>query len=221
MCGGFVTAYTLKINQNTPNQSPSILERFTPHLLYNIGRVFTYTVLGAVFGLIGETLGVIAKLHQFQAILQVVAGALMFLIALEMANWLPSGFSGKFPGYPQFKKLAGILFKRVNKRNILGLGAVLGLIPCGLVYAAGAKAASTGNITAGMLTMLFFGLGTFPALFAVGLGANAVSVNFRSRVFKIATILVLILGVITIYRGTVMVAQPPALHQHSAHQTAH
>ncbi len=201
MCGGFVVAYSLKLNTAQPLRVPQLLHTLSPHLLYNFGRIITYSLLGYLFGLAGEVMRVVVGLHRFQGVLQLVAGVLMILIALEIGGWIPATFSNNLPGYGAFKKVMGKFFQRLNRRNVFLLGLLNGLIPCGLVYAAGAKAASTGSANAGMLTMLFFGLGTLPAMLAVGISANMVSAKFRSNVFKIATVLVFILGVFTVYRG--------------------
>jgi sulfite exporter TauE/SafE len=93
------------------------------------------------------------------------------------------------------------LFNSVNRKNIFGLGLVLGLIPCGLVYVAGAKAAATQSMVGGMLTMLFFGLGTFPAMFLSGMTAHLISDKLRKRLYRLAAIMVLILALFTILRG--------------------
>ena len=170
-------------------------------IYYNTGRIATYIFLGALFGLVGETLHLIAGMRNYQGMLQATAGLLMILIALDMGGWIPTTWTGRFPGYRSFKKIVSGLFSRVHKGNILGLGFAMGFLPCGLVYAAGAKAASTGSIVGGMLTMFFFGLGTFPALLVVGLSANAISANFRSKIFKFATVLVILFGMMTTYKG--------------------
>ncbi len=201
MCGGFVTAYTLKINAASPAVEPGFFARIRPHLLYNLGRVLTYMFLGALFGFIGETMHLVAEMRPYQGLLQAVAGIVMMIIGLDMGGWLPAALRRGFPEYGAFKTLTSGLFRRVRKNNPLGLGLAMGFIPCGLVYAAGAKAAAAGGVLPGMLTMLFFGLGTFPALLAVGMSAGAVSANVRSKVFAFATVLVIAFGLLTAYRG--------------------
>lgn len=221
MCGGFVTAYSLKLTADAPAAPRGWTAMIAPHFLYNIGRITTYVFLGFLFGITGEALRVAVDIRQFQAGLQIVAGILMVFIALDMGGWLPPILTERFPGYAQFKRLSGKLFRRVNRRNIFGLGLVLGFIPCGLVYAAGAKAAAAGGIPQAMLTMLAFGLGTLPALLMVGLGANAISARFRQRVFRFATVLVIALGVLTAYKGALKFQMNPAAgtHQHDVECT--
>ena len=201
MCGGIVLTYTLKIQENDPPVKPSKWQLIKPLLLYNSGRIITYTFLGELFGLIGGTLGVIFAVRDFQGGLQLFAGIIMFLMGIELAGWVPSISPDSFPGINTFKRQVTSLFNRVNRKNIFGLGLVLGFLPCGLVYAAGAQAASTQSFVGGMITMLVFGLGTFPAMFLTGFVVNILSAKLRGRLYRIAAILVVLMGILTILRG--------------------
>jgi sulfite exporter TauE/SafE len=201
MCSGFVMTYTLKIKENERVVNPSKWRSLSPHLLYNSGRLLTYLILGEIFGLLGTTLGVLFALRDFQGVLQLVAGIVMLFMGLDLAGLIPSLSPNTFPGVNRFKNLIRALFNRVSHRNIFGLGVVLGFIPCGLVYAAGAKAAATQSILGGMLTMLFFGLGTFPAMVLIGMTTHFFTQKLRSKLYKMAAFLVIILAVITILRG--------------------
>jgi sulfite exporter TauE/SafE len=125
----------------------------------------------------------------------------MLLIGFELAGWIPSLAPDSFPGINKFKSFVQSLFNRVNRRNIFGLGVVLGFVPCGLVYAAGAQAAATQSIFGGMITMFFFGLGTFPAMMLMGITAHLFTHKFRNKLYRLAAFLVVLLAVLTILRG--------------------
>ena len=140
-------------------------------------------------------------IRNFQGTLELVAGLFMLLLGFDLAGLIPSFSPDVFPGVNRFKNLILNLFNRVNHRNIFGLGVVLGFIPCGLVYAAAAKAAATQSIMGGMLTMFFFGLGTFPAMVLIGLTANLFSKQLKRRLYKIAAFMVILLALLTILRG--------------------
>jgi uncharacterized protein len=200
MCGGFVMTYTLKI-QETDRTAPSKWQTIYPHLLYNSGRVLTYVILGEIFGFLGSSLGVIFALRDIQGVLQLFAGLVMVIMGFDLAGWIPASGPDTFPGISGFKRLVRSMFNRVNRKNIFILGMILGLIPCGLVYAAGAKAAATQSILGGMLTMLVFGLGTFPAMVITGLTVNLFSNKLRKRLYRIAALMVILLGVLAILRG--------------------
>lgn len=201
MCGGFVMTYSLKIAEKESSIKTSWLKKLTPHLLYNSGRLLSYTILGEVFGFIGGTISVVMSIRDFQGALQLLAGVFMVIIGAELAGWLPAKSRDYFPGLNAFKNLVSGLFNKINRQNIFGIGFVLGFIPCGLVYAAGAYAASTESILGGMLTMLVFGLGTFPAMMIVGLAAGSIRPELRSKLYAAASVLVMVLGIVTILRG--------------------
>ncbi len=215
MCGGFVMTYSLKIH--TAGTPSSFWQRFYPHLLYNSGRILTYTFLGFFFGLLGETLKVILQVAHFQGTLEMVAGSIMVLMGLDLGGWFPLSKGGYLPGFHWF--ISGIqrLIQRVNRRNTFQLGLALGFIPCGLVYAAGASAAASGSAIKGALLMLTFGLGTIPALILVALSTQWFSTTLRQRFLKVATVLVIILGLFTIYRGYLILSNPQKLQQHQQH----
>lgn len=193
MCGGFVVAYTMKLRDQR--------NRWFPHLLYNFGRVLTYSLMGLMFGFAGQTIQMAAGLQQYQSILQLIAGIAMILIGLDMGGWLPGARGFSLPGYGFFHKIISKRLQGLRKGNLFPLGMAMGLIPCGLVYAAGASAAAAGDAFSGALVMLAFGLGTIPALMAVGLSANAIPATVRNRLFRAATVLVVLLGIVTVYRG--------------------
>ena len=201
MCGGFVLTYTIKIRQNDVSPIRSRWHQLTPHLMYNGGRVLTYVILGEIFGFLGGSLGVIFAMRDIQGILQLSAGIIMIFMGIELAGWVTSLAPDALPGTGAFKRLVHSLFNRVNRQNIFLLGLILGFIPCGLVYAAGARAAATQSAVGGMMTMLVFGLGTFPAMILTGLTVNLISAKLRHRLYRLAAILVILLGILTILRG--------------------
>ncbi len=215
MCGGFVVSYTLKIQ--TRESHSGFWQRIYPHLMYNSGRILTYTFLGFFFGLIGETLKIMLEVAHFQGILEVFAGLVMVLMGIDLGGWVPLSRKGMLPGISWFTRGVQHLLARVNRKNIFQLGLVLGFIPCGLVYAAGATAAASGSAMQGALLMLVFGLGTIPALFLVAMSTQWLSAAMRQRFLKMATLLVVLLGLVTIYRGITVLLTPQKLQMHGQH----
>ena len=201
MCGGFVFTYSVKISEKESDVKPSKWNMLLPHLLYNSGRVLTYTFLGEIFGFLGGTIGFVMSVRNFQGGLQLFAGIFMLVLGLELGGLIPKTSKDYFPGIGAFKKLVSNLFNRVNRRNIFGLGLVLGFIPCGLVYVAGAMAAATESILGGMLTMLFFGLGTFPAMIVTGLASDFLSAKFKTNLYKVSAVIIILMGILALLRG--------------------
>lgn len=201
MCGPFVMTYTLKLSENSAVVQPHFWRQFYPHLLYNSGRVLTYIFLGQLFGLLGQTLGQVAAFKGLQGGLMIFAGVIMILMGLDLSGLIPSLPRDTFFGVARFSSIVHSFLNRVNPRNIFGLGVVLGFLPCGMLYAIFAQAAATQSIIGGGLTMLAFGLGTFPAMMLTGVTAHMISSKLRKQLYRGAAILVIILGIFTAYKG--------------------
>ncbi|MBC8479700.1 MAG: sulfite exporter TauE/SafE family protein [FCB group bacterium] len=208
MCGGFVLAYSVKLEK--PTGRLNTLKLLAPHLLYSLGRTITYGFLGGLFGIIGLTF----KLFNFQSYLQIFAGLIMLLLGAELAGWIPKFSNTKLPVFHPFRKLFSTVMDDISLTNCFVIGLILGFLPCGLVYAAVIRAIAADNIPTAILTMMAFGLGTIPALLLVGLGANMITARFRKYLFRMSAVLVIALGVITLYKGWVKMQMPAEKLQH-------
>lgn len=209
MCGGIVVAYSsTKIDQKS-----SYLQQTSSHLAYNFGRVTTYTVLGAIFGFIGQ---VVAFTPTTKGLLFLLTGILMILAGLSLlgnikflnsAEWSVS----KYPWYQKsFKKL--MLSHSYGSFYLLGL--LNGIIPCGLVYSFAIFAASTADPFAGALVMATFGLATIPALFFLGFITKFLQKgSLRGTMMKLAALLVILYGGITLYKGYNFIAHPEIMNE--------
>jgi sulfite exporter TauE/SafE len=164
-------------------------------LLYNLGRIVTYSLLGVAFGLVGKSFSV-AGLQQF---ISIVAGAL-FLVGCLASNKV-SANSKVYGWVHQLKaQFAKALFRRTFSSFIL-LGLLNGLLPCGLVYVACAGAATTGSILESILFMFLFGLGTVPVMLAIALSGKKVQFATRLKLQRLIPAFMIFAGVILIIRG--------------------
>jgi uncharacterized protein len=232
MCGGFACA----MGTDSRGRGASLLR----HFIYNTGRVTSYCFLGAVAGHLGVLLaGQPAEgsaITLMQRSLAVISGALMVFIGLQ--------FLGCFRhvrqtdrGGQYLARALGSLLRSPGAAAPLAFGVFNGFLPCPLVYAFAAQAATSGGPLPGILTMAAFGLGTFPAMFLMGgIGAlwrpglrnpgvhtleasllkgvgTAVAVrsDWRRQGVRVAGGFIVLLGVITFARG----ALPLALHVHT------
>lgn len=168
-------------------------------LLYNVGRVFTYALLGAVFGLLGSGISV-AGLQQWASI---SLGVVILLVVL-----LPSKYKQVFIDTLQFSLLTsrlknyfGKLFKKSSQGSLLLIGIVNGFLPCGFVYIGIAGAIATGSFINGILYMALFGAGTIPIMFSVSIAGNFISLKLRKKISRLIPVLALILAIIFILRG--------------------
>jgi sulfite exporter TauE/SafE len=139
-----------------------------------------------------------------QATLAVFAGLLLIAMGLVTAGVLPSPMQRLLSGLPCG---AGSWLRTfLSAPGALGpllAGVFTGFIPCGLVYAFLVKAASTGTLGLGMLTMLAFGLGTVPMMTSVGFGGQFLSAIGRARLFRLAAWCIVVTGLISVARGAV------------------
>ena len=197
MCGGIVLAYsTIKIEPASSKVSKTIA-----HLLYNFGRVLTYTVLGALFGAIG---GVATFSNTANGTLLIIAGIAMILAGLSLMGKIKfltliehSISSSNF--YKQsFQK---ILHSKSNVSFFI-LGMLNGLLPCGFVYFFAITAASTASPLYGALVMFIFGVSTIPAMFSLGfLSSLASATSFRNMMMSLSSVAVILYGLFTLYNG--------------------
>lgn len=183
-------------------------------LVYCLGRVSTYASGGAMAGFAGARLAIqLPAFVRIQAILCIVAGALLIWQGLAAAGLLGRASVGGNRNclVPTF---FSALLAATRLRSVFFAGAVNGLLPCGLVYAYLALAATSTTMWAGALVMTLFGLGTIPVLVAVGLGGTFVSHALRFRVLRVAAWFVILTGLISLVRGiTFLQSVAPSVEQ--------
>jgi len=204
MCGGIVIAYSsAKIDIKSTKLAQAVA-----HLTYSLGRITTYTAMGAIFGAIGGVVGFsstsIAALTIFAGIVMVLTG-LSLIGKLKFLTLLEHSFSQSLWYQKVFR--ATIQSKGLSSFYILGL--LNGLLPCGLVYFFAVTAASTGSPLWGAVVMFIFGLSTIPSLFTLGFFTSIFTkTNFRKIAMNLASIIVIIYGFYTIYRGYDFIKHP-------------
>ena len=202
MCGPIVVTFSLNLKEK------SIL---VPHLLYHLGRIITYVILGGVVAVAGSFTMVAAHIDRLQKGVMVFAGALIVLLGLAMAGWLPIGriFANHSSPGKWISKGFGRLLKVKSAIVYLPLGLLLGLLPCGPVYTALLGAARVGmegnTIYQGMLNgmglMAAFGMGTVPALFLVAKLADMGWLKSRAIIYKAGAVLMIVAGLIFIVKA--------------------
>ena len=174
------------------------------------GRVFTYSVLGAVVGFGGWRLTqAVPAIVNLPSVLAIVAGLLLVWQGLEAAGVLRFLKKSTPRTHPCLVGtfLAGLLTGKHWLDAFLA-GLFTGLLPCGLVYAMLTLACSTGDIALGMATMVAFGLGTIPVMVATGCGGSLISLATRQKLFTVAAWCVVVTGVVSIGRGVVLLDLP-------------
>jgi sulfite exporter TauE/SafE len=191
MCGPIVAAFALGGKGDLA---------WTAHLLYNAGRVVTYTFIGALMGLAGSFVNTAGALAGAQNAVALVAGTVMVVMGLGIAGALPYARRVEKSGSPLLKAAAPIL-ESSSALRFFPLGLLLGFLPCGLSYTIFVGAAATGDMLRGFLFTLSFGMATIPALLLFGLLMNFVSARVRGVIYRLGGVAIVISGLIFIRRG--------------------
>lgn len=167
-----------------------------PSLLYNLGRVISYTVIGGIVGAIGS---VVQFSGAARGIIQLLAGVFMVFMGLNL--------SGLFPALARFtphlpKALGRKIIKEKKRSNSpLYVGLLNGLMPCGPLQAMQLYALSTGSALGGALSMLLFSLGTVPLMFLLGALSSILSRKFTKQMVTVGAVLVVVMGISMFQNG--------------------
>jgi sulfite exporter TauE/SafE len=162
---------------------------------YNLGRIITYCALGVLFGLVGRTL-VLAGLQRWLSIALGLALLAGLFSSRKLALWRPVTSLVE-----RLKSGMSVLLRRRSTAALFVLGLLNGLLPCGLVYVAGASATATGGIFSGLKYMAAFGVGTVPMMLAISLTGGLIPVPLRLQLRKAIPVSVFLLAVLLILRG--------------------
>jgi sulfite exporter TauE/SafE len=166
---------------------------------YNLGRIVTYGILGLLAGLAGQTL----LMAGFQKSISIGIGVLM-VVSVILLYYMPGlpRTGSMLSGLNRFiKKIFAGVVKRKSAASLFTAGLANGILPCGFVYLAMAGAAATQNGANGAFYMILFGLGTFPAMLAVAAFGKMAGNRARLLLNRAAPVLMIILGLVFIYRG--------------------
>lgn len=182
-----------------PLRGKSWFIRIFNGVAYNMGRTATYGFMGFVFGLAGAGL----SLAGFQRNVSIAMGVIMILTVV-----VPLIFGGSFSaenlGAPVFNRIRGPL-NHLMQSGTTGamflIGLLNGLLPCGLVYVALAGAIGMGSLSASVVFMIIFGLGTLPLMLLVSLAGHLVGKTLRARINQLIPVVVILVGILFILRG--------------------
>jgi len=168
-------------------------------LLYHLGRMTAYGMLGFAFGYFGKGVSMLGFQQKISLIMGILMVVLAFVPASKVLRLKPLSFWNKIVYY--IKNSLGDYLQRRSTLGFFVIGFFNGLLPCGLVYMALVGAMATGDPLLGALYMMIFGLGTAPMMtLAIYLG-NFVSVKLRNKINKLIPYAVVIVGVLFILRG--------------------
>ncbi|MBL7054679.1 sulfite exporter TauE/SafE family protein [Candidatus Woesearchaeota archaeon] len=193
MCGGFVISYTAKDAQDGKKSHKS-------HLMYGGGKLVSYTVIGAAFGLLGS---IIAFTPMMRGVAGLLAGFFLVLFGLKMLNVIPILRKVQFKTPKFIVNFVGLKSKESSSPLIIGLLNGL-MIACGPLQAIYVMAAGTGSMIEGAKLLFVFGLGTIPVLLGFGYFASMISAKATHKILKASGAIVIILGLVMMNNGLVL-----------------
>lgn len=204
MCGGIVSALTVHTVQ-MPGKSA---RQWPLHLAYNLGRIASYTLAGALMGAIGTVGMLFNDILPIQMALYVLANLMLVALGLYL-----TGFTRALSGLERLGQRLWVRIQPLTKRFLpartvgqaLPLGMLWGFLPCGLVYSVLATALVSGAAERGAGLMLAFGLGTLPNLMLAGLLLKRLREVVKSRAIRTGS------GLVVLGFGVFGLATAPSL----------
>lgn len=187
MCGPLMLALPL---------SPGGPARFVVgRLIYQLGRIVTYCLIGLLGGVIGQSI-LLAGFQRWLSIALGVAVLAGFVFSKQVALSAPV-----IRMVTRLKQAMATQLRQRSLRSLALLGLLNGLLPCGLVYVAAAGAVSRGSLRDGMIYMLLFGLGTLPMMLGLSLSGKLFPAALRGKLNRAIPIGVCLLALLLILRG--------------------
>lgn len=199
MCGG------INLSQCIPKSEESVqkgFKTFIPALLYNLGRVVSYTLIGLILGFVGWIAGggtSVGVSMILQGAFKIVAGLLMIIMGVNMLGIIPAlrKLNVRMPKFLARK----IGKKKAQSASPLIVGLLNGLMPCGPLQSMWIVALASGNPFSGALSMFLFALGTVPLMLGLGSIVAKLGQKFTKAVMTVGSLLVVILGLAMLSQG--------------------
>jgi sulfite exporter TauE/SafE/copper chaperone CopZ len=192
MCGGINLSQCVAIEMDGNNIKK--YSNLKPSLLYNSGRVLSYTIIGGIVGALGS---VVSFSGAGKGAVAIIAGAFMIIMGLNMLNLFP--WLRKI--IPSLPVVFGNKIYNNNGKRPFWVGMLNGFMPCGPLQAMQLYALASGSFWAGATSMLVFSLGTVPLMFGFGALSSFLSSKYTRQILKVSAILVIFLGMIMLNRG--------------------
>jgi uncharacterized protein len=188
MCGPIALAVSAKDNSTFLKNK----------IIYNLGRTMTYSLLGAVVGLVGFSFS-LAGIQQWISILM---GSIILLMAFfykKSERWITQ--TGLFGGVYKLKISLGYFLKKGGTTAFFASGVLNGLLPCGMVYIALIASLALQDPLTGSIYMFFFGVGTIPMLISIMVTGKILSLSLRTKLTNALPYVAMFIGILFIVRG--------------------
>lgn len=195
LIGGLVLGISSRHAEKHPTATP--IQKFRPHLFFNIGRIVSFVVFGAIIGGIGAAFQL--KSHLL-GLLTLFVGVVMFLLGLQLTEIFPR-LKSSLTLPSSIGRLIGIKKRgerEYSHKDSMMMGALTFFLPCGFTQAMQLYAVSTGSPVSGAIIMSMFALGTSPGLLSIGGLTSVVKGVFAQRFFRIVGVVVIMMALFNI-----------------------
>lgn len=179
MCGG------INLTQSIAGREENTLKK---SILYNLGRLAGYSVVGGVLGLIGEAASITIRVR---GIVGIIAGTFMIITGINMLG----NFGILKRLTPKIPKGVAENFAKLGSHGSFAVGLVNAFMPCGPLQSMQLYAVACGSFVTGLFSMFFFCLGTIPLMFILGAAAGALKKKWKTVMIKASAVLVLFFGI--------------------------
>ncbi|MGB7085168.1 MAG: sulfite exporter TauE/SafE family protein [Phormidesmis sp.] len=210
MCGPVTVAFALLADRQSAAERSQPWFHLWFHSLLNLGRLLSYVLVGAGIGALGSVVFAGGQMAGVGSALRrgisIFTGILLIWFGLSQASpkFLPPlpflHPTRQQQLHEQLNRAMGAISQQQRLVTPLLLGLLWGLIPCGFLYAGQLRAAATQSWIGGAAVMLAFGLGTLPAMLAVGVTTSLVSPERRSELFRMGGWLTVVIGILLLVR---------------------
>ena len=199
LVGGLILGAAARFSENHPTATG--IEKFKPHLIFNLGRIVSYFILGGVIGYAGSFFSLSSSTL---GLMTIIVGLVMLLLGGQLIDIFPilKRFSFTLPTFlTDFLGIQDRSDQEYSHKNSFVMGAMTFFLPCGFTQAMQLFAIKSGSPVVGAMTMGIFALGTAPGLLGVG-GLTSIVKKESSRLFfKTAGVIVVLLAFFNLSNG--------------------
>lgn len=184
-------------------------EKLKPQLLFHVGRIVSFFILGGVIGAIGSTF-TLSVLANF--ILSALVGLVMLVLGINLLDVFAVTKKWQL-GMPKvITKYTQGVTKINHTLTPLLIGAATFFLPCGFTQSMQLYTLSTGSFLEGGLTMLVFALGTLPVLAIISFSSFSIQNSSKSGIFfKTAGLIVIMFALFNLINSMVVIGLVPPL----------
>ncbi len=191
------------------------LVRLNGGLIYNAGRILSYSLLGLAFGSIGQLIISTGLQNKLSITLGII---ILFFLFIPKKFYSYLKVNAVNTPFSILRQSIGKLFQSKKFSSLFFIGILNGLLPCGLVYLALTSSVLTGTSINGAAFMFFFGMGTFPLMLATVFMGSYLNQRIRLRITKALPVFLFIMAVLLIFRGLelgIPFISPSSIHMHA------